>query len=37
MISEALGHSSVKTKEVYLKGFESAALDEVIEKVAAMI
>lgn len=37
LISEGLGHSSVKTTEVYLKDFENAALDEITEKVASMI
>ena len=37
LISEGLGHSSVKTTEVYLKDFENAVLDEVTQKVAHLI
>ncbi len=33
LISEALGHSSIRTTEIYLKDFENATLDEVNELV----
>ena len=37
LISEGLGHSSVKTTEIYLKDFENVVLDEVSDKVASLI
>jgi integrase len=33
LISESLGHSSIKTTEIYLKDFDDYALDEVNELV----
>ncbi len=35
IISEALGHSSLKTTEIYLKSFENYILDEANEKIVA--
>ncbi len=35
LISEGLGHSSIKTTEIYLKDFEDRMLDEANEKIVA--
>ncbi len=35
IISEGLGHSSLKTTEIYLKSFENYILDEANEKIVA--
>ncbi|MEM7487426.1 MAG: site-specific integrase [Bacteroidota bacterium] len=35
LISEGLGHSSIKTTEIYLKDFEDRVLDEANEKIVA--
>ena len=35
IISEGLGHSSLKTTEIYLKRFDNATLDEANERIVA--
>ena len=35
VISEGLGHNSLRTTEVYLKSFENQVLDEANERIVA--
>jgi len=35
LISEGLGHSSIKTTEIYLKDFDDKVLDDANEKIVA--
>ncbi len=37
LISEALGHSSLKTTKIYLKGFDNQVLDKVNALVVGLI
>tara|TARA_B100000949_G_C14092699_1_gene370691 strand:- start:565 stop:690 length:126 start_codon:yes stop_codon:yes gene_type:complete len=35
VICEGLGHSSIKTKEIHLKAFDDAILDEANEQIVS--